>query len=130
MKPWSRIWLPLLSIAVIGLSSGFSAKATEGIDLNGTYKGLFFDKGRNIRRNNFRLRIQHNGERISAQATDNTLFITGLIVETKVFVEWDHASGERGEGVWDILEDGNRLKGNWKSHGSARFYGNWDLKRQ
>ncbi|MEM7565118.1 MAG: hypothetical protein AAF353_19060, partial [Pseudomonadota bacterium] len=102
----------------------------ETVDLSGLYKGKYLDKGRNVRRNKFRLKIRHEGERLEAEALDNTLWITGLVVESKVFVEWEHASGNRGKGVWDILEGGSRLKGVWDSEGSGRFYGEWDFTRQ
>lgn len=119
-----------LLLAATLLAGSAELHAADGIDLTGTFKGLFYDKGRNIRRNNLRLRLRQEGDRLFAEATDNTLWIKGLIVETKVFLEWEHASGERGEGQWDILEQGNRIKGTWESMGSGRFYGEWDLRRQ
>ncbi len=121
--------LPVL-LLVGALGGAPVLQAADGLDLTGTFKGLFYDKGRNNRRSNFRLRMRQEGDRLYAEATDNTMWITGLIVENKVFVEWEHASGERGEGVWDILEDGNRVRGTWESKGSGRYYGDWDLSRQ
>ena len=125
------VWLAALcAAALLGSSAVAVTQAADGVDLSGTFKGLFVDKGRNVRQANMRLRMRQDGDRLSAEATDNTMWITGLIVENKVFLEWEHASGERGEGVWDILEGGNRVKGTWESKGSGHYYGDWDLRRQ
>ena len=125
-----RHFLGLVVGTVLLCLVGKPSPAADGIDLTGTYQGHYTDKGRTKRRKDVRLRIQHQGEQLMADATDNTLWLTGLVVENKVFVEWEHASGEHGEGVLDILDAGNRLKGTWKSASSSSFYGHWEFTRQ
>ena len=120
--------LPALFILL--LLGGGPADAADGVDLSGTFDGFYIDKGRTNRRKNLRLRIRHRGEQLQADAADNTMWITGLVVEDRVFVEWEHASGERGEGIWNILDSGNRLEGTWTSAGSSSFFGVWEFTRR
>ena len=122
--------LPAVCIFFLLSLDGSSVAAADGIDLTGTFEGHYTDKGRLKRRFNVRLRIQHKGEQFKADATNNTIWLTGLVVENKVFVEWEHASGEQGEGVLDILDAGNRLKGNWESASTSSHYGIWEFTRQ
>ncbi len=121
--------LSRIAVALLYLAIFMPAGATE-YDLNGLYLGKWTDRGRNIVRNNFRIRITHEGDRITGVTTDNTIRLSGLLVENKVFLEWDHSSGNYGEGVWDVSAGGNRLTGTWDSKGSGEFYGEWDLVRQ
>lgn len=47
----------------------------------------------------------------------------GVVVKNKLFFDPEHASGEFGEGVLNILEAGNQLAGDWKSAGSGSDFG-------
>ena len=109
---------------------GANPAAATDYDLNGLYQGRYVDQGRMLTRNHFRLRISQQGDRITGVATDNTVRIRGRVVGDSIQVEWDHSSGNYGEGQFEILEQGERIRGTWKSKGSGRFYGTWDLRRQ
>ena len=122
--------LPAIFVFFLLSLGGSPVPAADGIDLTGTFEGHYTDKGRLKRRFNVSFRIQHKGEQFKADATDNTMWLTGLVVENKVFVEWEHATGERGEGVLDILDAGNRLKGTWESVSTSSHYGIWEFTRQ
>lgn len=99
-------------------------------DLNGLFVGSWTDKGRNRINYKFKLQITHDGDRISGNTVDKTVWIKGRLVENRIDLEWDHSSGEYGAGYLQVLDGGNRVKGRWDSAGSGRFHGEWDLVRQ
>ena len=98
--------------------------------LNGLYVGTWTDKGRNRVDRNFSMRISQDGGVITGVTVDKTLKIRGRLVVDIIKLEWDHSSGNYGTGYMKILDGGKRLKGQWDSEGSGRFYGEWDLLRQ
>ena len=123
-------WARASSVAISLLLLAAPARAADPVDLTGTFSGYYADHARHLKRNNFRIVLRQDGAEISAEATDKTLWITGRVVGDRVELEWRHSSGTLGKGYWEILEGGNRLEGSWKSEGSGRFYGDWDLRRQ
>ena len=60
---------------------------------------------------------------LPADAIDNTMWPMGVVVKNKLFFDPEHASGEFGEGVLNILKAGNQLAGDWKSAGSSSDFG-------
>ncbi len=123
-------WRPLLTVSpLIVLLLAAPAGASE-IDLNGLYVGTWIDKGRNMVNRRFKLRLKHDGDAISGNTVDKTIWVKGKIVASRIELEWDHSSGEYGKGYFDILDGGKRISGGWDSAGSGRFYGEWDLARE
>ena len=124
---FSKILFATLLVALVAETE--LAQASE-FDLNGLFVGTWTDKGRNRTDRNFKLQLKQDGDRISGNTVDKTIWVKGRVVELRIELEWDHSSGEYGKGYFDILDDGNRLRGSWESAGSGRFDGDWDLQRQ
>ena len=125
-----RILILLLTLAVGGGSPLCGrAQAEASIDLTGIYHGRWVDKGRNVSKNNLRMQITQHGDLVRGAALDNTLWVQGSLRGNRVILQWEHASGNYGDGFWDVVDGGRQLVGTWDSKGSGRFYGTWELER-
>ena len=125
-----RILLAWLALALAGAAVGApTARAGEPIDLTGIYQGSWIDKGRNLGGNVLRMQITQHGELVRGAALDNTLWVQGSLRGNRVILQWEHASGNYGDGFWDVLDGGRQLVGTWDSKRSSRYYGTWELER-
>ena len=123
--------LLLLLVAAVGVGLPSAGEAQDGapIDLTGFYKGRWVDKGRNVTNNALRLQITQHGELVRGAALDNTLWVQGSLRGDRVILQWEHASGNYGDGFLNVIDGGRQLVGTWESKGSARFYGIWEFER-
>ncbi len=120
----------LLALAVgEGLSFGAPAQSAAPIDLTGIYHGRWIDKGRNLSQNDLRMQITQHGDLVRGAALDNTLWVQGSLRGDRVILQWEHASGNYGDGFWNVIDGGRQLVGTWDSKGSRRYYGTWELER-
>ncbi len=126
----TRILILLLALGIAeGLAFAAPAQTAAPIDLTGIYHGRWVDKGRNLSKNDLRMRITQHGELVRGAALDNTLWVQGSLRGNRVILQWEHASGNYGDGFWNVLEGGRQLVGTWDSKGSSGFYGTWELER-
>ena len=126
----TRTLILLLALGIAeGLALDAPAQTAAPIDLTGIYHGRWVDKGRNVSKNNLRMRITQQGDLVRGAALDNTLWVQGSLRGNRVILQWEHASGNYGDGFWDVLDGGRQLVGTWDSKGSGRFYGTWELER-
>ncbi len=122
-------FLSLALATSVGLPLAGRTQVDAPIDLTGIYHGRWIDKGRNITNDRLRMHITQHGELVRGAALDNTLWVQGSLRGDRVILQWEHASGNYGDGFWNVIDGGRQLVGTWDSKGSRRIYGTWELER-
>ena len=107
-------------------TEGKSAE-TPQFDLTGIWKSSIFGE----------MKLRQSGNRVTGVYDCNDGQLAGVVEGNRfVYDWWEQAPGRpykkafkthRGDGYFDILKNGKRLKGKWRLEGVKKWGGNWQF---